>query len=365
MFVDDEQRVLAGIKRALFMQNRDWECDFANDGRDALARLDQEPADVVVSDMRMPFMNGAELLKRVKERWPTTIRIILSGQMDENAAMLALDVAHQFLSKPCDAAQVFARVERAIALRTILDEPGLLELVGRLRHLPSAPKIYFELMRLVANPAADTRDLVAIIGRDPALCAKLLQLANSAFFNSGKTIESISGAVARLGFATVRMLALSSEVFGNAKSSPEVEALQQRSLLASLLAGKLSAAGRTSELASNAAMLAEIGYLVTGIDPHDGPAETSVHLDHCRHAEIGAYLLGLWNLPLDIVEAVAHHCSPMRVQDDVFETVGVVHVAVSLADGKQADLEYLHRTGQMQNWARWQSMADELRGAVA
>lgn len=59
------------------MYNPDWECRFASSGPDALAMLEQTPADVVVSDMRMPFMDGAELLTQVRARWPGTVRIIL------------------------------------------------------------------------------------------------------------------------------------------------------------------------------------------------------------------------------------------------------------------------------------------------
>ena len=80
LFVDDEERVLAGIERTVFMADRDWDVAFAASGAEALTKLASQPADVVVSDMRMPLMDGAELLRRVRDTWPSAIRIILSGR---------------------------------------------------------------------------------------------------------------------------------------------------------------------------------------------------------------------------------------------------------------------------------------------
>lgn len=360
IFVDDEPRVLAAMERALYAHDCDWECEFAGGGRAALAALEHEPADVIVSDMRMPLMDGAELLAQVKQRWPRTIRMILSGQTSDDDAMRVHDVAHQFLSKPCDNAVLIAKVTRALALRAILDNPVLLEFAGGVGHLPPAPKVFLELVRLLTNPATSGREVSDVIARDPALCAKLLQLANSAYFANGRSIESVSAAVARLGFSTVQLLVLSSEVFGGCDAAPDVTELQRRSLAASLIAARIAGRGKPAEAAATAALLADLGFLLPGLRNKKCPDEVSVHVDHYLHAEAGAYLLGIWGLPLDIVEAVAHHCSPLRVEEKVFDTVGVVHVAVALSDRKLPDQEYLRRVGRAADWPRWQALAAEL-----
>lgn len=365
LFVDDESRILAGIERELFMRDCEWECQFVTSGKDALASMESEPVDVVVSDMRMPGMDGAELLTQVQQRWPETIRFILSGYSDTGEAMRALDVAHQFLSKPCDNNTLIAKVERAISLRKMLQNPDLLEQVGRIGHLPAAPRVYVKLTRKMADPTSDMADLAAIIASDPALTAKLLQLANSAYFNAVATVNSVSEAVARLGLNTVRKLALACETYGAGQHNGDIEALQARALLASNLAERIATESKWRDPAATAALLAEIGLLLPGVCDDRNGDENHVHHNLCHHAEIGAYLLGLWDLPLEIVEAVALHCDPQRLPGTDFDVVGVVHVAVALACGKDADFEFLERTGHLDRWSHWQELRDKLNRRAA
>ena len=142
MFVDDENRILSGIERAVMMYNPDWECRFASSGPDALAMLEQTPADVVVSDMRMPFMDGAELLTQVRACWPGTVRIILSGYSEPTSTQRMLQVAHRFVSKPCDSTALIEMIENTLTLRQAIDDPGLIDLTGHINHLPATPEIF-------------------------------------------------------------------------------------------------------------------------------------------------------------------------------------------------------------------------------
>ena len=103
LFVDDEQQILDGLKDLLRKQRKQWSMVFALGGQAALDELTQRPFDVVVSDMRMPGIDGATLLTRVKEMYPASARIILSGHADRDSIVRALPVAHQFLNRPCDA----------------------------------------------------------------------------------------------------------------------------------------------------------------------------------------------------------------------------------------------------------------------
>ena len=102
LFVDDEAMVLSGLRRALHGMRAEWDMHFVDGAEAALKILDEMPFDVVVSDMRMPKMDGAQLLERVKMRHPDVIRMVLSGQSSRAAVLRSLAPAHQFLSKPCD-----------------------------------------------------------------------------------------------------------------------------------------------------------------------------------------------------------------------------------------------------------------------
>ena len=119
VFVDDEPQVLRGITRMLDSAEVPWDIDTAGSGAEALELLAKEPADVIVSDMKMPGMDGAELLSEVRRLYPATVRIVLSGQADKDAVYRAVTPMHQYLSKPCEAEKLrdddcsFLLIERA------------------------------------------------------------------------------------------------------------------------------------------------------------------------------------------------------------------------------------------------------------
>lgn len=353
VFVDDESRVLAGIERTLVMRETDWACRFFTSAQAALEALDAEPADVVVSDMRIPFMDGATLLGAVRDRWPGTLRIILSGQCDAASTLRMLDVAHQFVSKPCDNEVLLAAVQAALSLRAMFRDTSVTDAIGRVNRLPSAPRVFAELNRLLADPASDTRDVARLLSSDPALGARIMQIAGSAYFTRGARIANIGDAIARLGIDQVRLLVLASQVFADAATDPVIDLLQSRALKASCLADRI-AGDRSGSIAATAALLARIGLL---LDPlrNDTMQKATTVCDTPLHAAIGGYLLGLWGLPMNIVEAVAHHTHPSRAAANGFGLVGTVHVAVALANGQTPDLAYLEQCGVLDQWPQWQA----------
>jgi DNA-binding NarL/FixJ family response regulator len=356
MFVDDEPRVLSGIERALMMGDKDWKYRFAGSGQEALTLLEEQPADVVVSDMRMPFMDGAELLREVRERWPATIRIILSGYSETDATLRMLDVAHQFVAKPCDSAVLLGTVESAIGLRAMFRDPGVVDVVGRVSRLPAAPKVFTELCRLMADPESDSRRITELLGSDPALSAKILQLANSAYFARGSHINDVGQAVARLGLDNVRLLVLASQVFALGGDDPFIDTLQRHALLASQLAVQI---GGQKGAAPTAALLAHVGLTLPELRSAE-LAETTTACATPLHAAVGGYLLALWGLPMEIVNAVARHHNPGRCIPPGFCAAGVVHVATALANDEPPDLAYLEQVGVADKWPGWQALMDSV-----
>lgn len=352
MFVDDESRILSGIERALMMQDNEWEYLFANSGQEALAMLEEQPVDVVVSDMRMPFMDGAELLSQVRHRWPATIRIILSGYSEPDATLRMLDVAHRFIAKPCDSTVLLTTIESALTLRNMLQHPAVIEIVGRTSRLPAAPKVFTEVCRLLADPTTDTRRIAALMGSDPALSAKSIQLANSAYFSRGNQISDIGSAITHLGLEQVKMLVLASQIFADAKKDPYIRQQQRNALLAATLATRIS--GRQG-LESTAALLANIALLIPELRAPEHQVARTDDIP-AMHAAVGAYLLALWGLPMNIVEAVALHTQPSRSAEKNFGVIGTVHVAVTLANNGVPDLDYLEQAGVLDKLSQWQEM---------
>ena len=215
LFVDDEPMVLEGLANALRKHRKEWRMTFAVGGEEALARLEEQHFDVVVADMRMPGMSGEQLLERVRARWPETARIVLSGQTDEDVARRLVHLAHQFLAKPSDADTIHKVVSRAHRLQSLLQDDALRQLVGRMGQLPSLPELFMKVRDLLDDPEHSIGDVGELIGQDPALAAKVVQIVNSAFFGMATKVTNVGKAVNYLGGRTVRDVVLGVEVFHN------------------------------------------------------------------------------------------------------------------------------------------------------
>jgi len=345
LFVDDEPLILEGLQNLLRKNRRKWDMNFAVGGEAALALLQTQSFDVLVSDMRMPGVDGAQLLRYAKDHHPKTVRIILSGHMELKMALQAVPVAHQFLSKPCDALELENLVERACGVQTLLndDAGSLRQAIGRVDRLPSAPKTYHALMQAFAEDQAGIDDIARLLKQDMAIAAKLLQVVNSAFFRLARRITRIEEAVRYLGFVMVRNLVLTVEVFQSAQSLPSLsmDALQEHALRVAALARSLCSDKAQADDAFMAGLLHDIGYLIMATEMPDRleqalalaaqeqipPYQAEYRLLGVSHAEIGAYLLGLWGLPYPIIEAVANHHQPQRVPQRDFDVLAAVYLA--------------------------------------
>lgn len=182
LFVDDESNVLDGLRRMLRPMRRDWSMNFVDSGEAALEHISHEGCDVIVSDMRMPGMDGVELLGTVGQECPKAVRIALSGHAEMEMLLESVCAAHQYLAKPCDDETLKATIERACALRDLLSDERLTGLVTQLDSLPSLPTLYTEVTEELARSDSSLARAGEIIGKDVAMSAKVLQLVNSAFF---------------------------------------------------------------------------------------------------------------------------------------------------------------------------------------
>ena len=355
LFVDDEPRVLEAIERTLFQMDVDWDVHFAEGGPAALLELEQARFDVIVSDMRMPGMDGAALLTQVCEKYPYVARIVLSGQTDEAAAFRVVRVAHQFLAKPCASEALQRVIERTRELRNWLSEERLQAAVGRIDRLPSTPRLFTELSRALDDEAASADTVAAIVRQDPAMSSKVLQVVNSSFFSSsGSPVSDVRAAVVRLGMKTIRNLALAIGAFDavgkqSQQSSASLDALQKRSLAIGQLAGRIAQGIADTDAAFMAGLVCDVGELIPTAAPDAEPEPTDRSTpqptEAVTHAELGAFLLGLWGLPFPIVEAVANHHAPQRNAHDRLGLPQIVWLAACLVQGTEPDPEYLKRIG--------------------
>ncbi len=349
LFVDDEPALLGLLEMVFARLGGDWEVVFANGGQEALRMMDEKEFGLVVSDMRMPTMNGVELLTEVRSRHPQTARMILSGFADQSLVMRSLGVAHQFMSKPFDVKGIYNTVRRLVSLSDLLGNDRLRLVETKIQSLPSLPKLYADLMDELSSTEATTESVGDLISQDVSLTAKLLQLVNSAFFGIAQEVTSAREAVQLLGFGLVKTLSLSIYVFSrfDAGMMPgfPIERLWRHSFATGMRARQIAMRNRARmpvvETAFTAGILHDIGKLALSHSLpqlHRQAIERAVSSDMtsseaekevigASHAEVGAFLLGLWGLPADIVEAVAWHHEPRLHHQEGFNALSAVHVA--------------------------------------
>jgi HD-like signal output (HDOD) protein len=354
LFVDDESKILDGIRRMLHGDRSRWDVQFALGGEAALKACEACSFDVVISDMRMPGMDGATLLGHIRDRFPGTARIVLSGYSEATSATRVVHMAHRFLTKPCDASELHSMIERVCTLQDLLSAPEIRRIVGTIGELPSLSSTYEALTQAVKDPNATITQVADILGRDVAMSAKVLQLVNSAFFGLAQKVTRVQNAAAYLGMENIKNLALASEAFRVFLPDPCIpqavyESIYGHAQRAAAIAASLPLDAKTRDVAVVAALLHDVGTLILASKmPDKFCSARSLAIERgCRtfeveqellgttHAEIGAYLLGLWGIPNLAVEAVAHHHHPTRIPHSAIDPT----VAVYLADLLDHELE--------------------------
>lgn len=376
LFVDDEEPVLDGLRDYLRKDRQRWEMVFAVGGVAALAEFARQPFDVVVSDMRMPGMDGAELLGRIKADYPGAARLVLSGHAEREAILRALPVAHQFLSKPCEPHLLRQAIERTSGLAGLLAGDRIRAIAGRMDRLPSVSATFLELQRAVSEPAVAIDRIAEVVQGDPAMSAKVLQLCNSAYFGSARQVNTIKAAVQYLGIELLKGLALSTQVFGAVEAQPvaglALARLQMHSVLTARAAQLFLSCTPLGEEAFTAGLMHDVGKIVLALGmPEEyaaivaeagrgGRPEHEVEREALgvTHAEAGAYLLGVWGLPFSIIESTAFHHRPGEVSDGPSDVLAAVHAADALLhDGGTLDLAFLERAGRTKDLPEWRAIA--------
>jgi HD-like signal output (HDOD) protein len=349
LFVDDEPMVLKGLQRTLRSMRHEWEILYAEGGEAALALLASHPVDVVITDMRMPGMDGAQLLEAVKARFPQVVRMMLSGQLDRDMTLQSVKVAHQLIAKPCDVDVLREVLQKTVALNQLLTDQAIRRVVARIDTLPSMPASCVAIMEELQSEDASIRKVAGLIASDLGMAAKILQMVNSAFFGLYRQVTDVQDAVMLLGLDAIKALVLSVNVFAafDARRIPffDLDGLWQHSLAVGGYAQKImTTATRDREQAAAAflaGMLHDIGKLILAVNFSDayrallkgvpeGPAERLAkerEMIGTTHAEIGAYLMGLWGMDPSILMAIAFHHTPLESRETAVGPLAAVHLA--------------------------------------
>lgn len=390
-FVDDEPHVLRGLRRSMLEMEDHWDMAFYGSGEEVLTAMEHQPVDVVVSDMRMPGMDGAELLSRVRNLWPQTIRIILSGYAETESVLRTVGPAHVYLAKPCNPDILRNAITRPIALRRFLTNPALQAVLGELLSLPSVPAIFMEIGDELRSATASAASVAGIVAKDLAMTAEILKLTNSAFFSLNARISTPLQAVRTLGIETIQTLVLQVGIFrqmSGGATMPMLDVLNRHGLIQGRLAEAIAhddgADAVTAKAAYCAGMLSCIGSLVlldhaadrylqalASVGPSRSQPRAEIEAFGAAHNHVGAYLLGLWGFADTIVEAVAFADDPAWAPGPDNPVLMAVHVAHALGpnfpllpadadEPEKLDMAYLIDRRKDGHVPRWRKLAAEL-----
>ena len=334
LFVDDESRILSGLRRMLHGMRREWDMAFATGGSEALDVLAEGGRDVIVSDMRMPGIDGVALMTEVRARYPQMVRIALSGQASKGTVLHSVGVVHQYLAKPCDAGAVKAMLTRVSGLNNLLGNEALRGRVANTLAVPSLPALLSGLTGELESPGASANGAADILSRDLGMSARVMQFVSSAFFAQPRRMLTPAEAAVFLGVDILKALALSTHAFAEfspaSLAAAPIDSIVQHSLAvadgAQAIAVEEGFDQDLTKQAFVAGLFHDIGKLVLAVEfperyavlparrAQQSPTELEAEreLFGATHSRTGAFLMGLWGLPREVVEALAFHHNPSR-----------------------------------------------------
>jgi len=386
LFVDDEDFRLQELQRMLRPMRQEWEMFFVRSAIEALDCMEKGAVDVIVADMHMPGMNGVNLLNAVMERYPKTIRFLLSGHADMESIYKNVGLMHQFLVKPCNENTLNAAVMSALRRENSPTSESLRNLLTKIHRLPSMPALYLELVNLIDDPMAGIGEIGSIISKDMAMTAIVLRLVNSAYFGLRHRVSNATDATKYIGVEMIRSLVLSIKAFSQFNSA-HIEGFSSEKLwhhsLATAAAAKtiarLEGAGeKMSDEAFVGGMLHDIGKLVLSVNLTEHYRKVvklvvtekmecyraEQEIFGANHADVGGRILSYWGLPHPVVEAIASHHEPSLSGQKIFSPLTVVHAANALLHQLEdpeapadagLDMPYLEELGLVDRLEVWRA----------
>ncbi|PXF30269.1 hypothetical protein WH50_16135 [Pokkaliibacter plantistimulans] len=391
LLVDDDPLILSSLRRALRKKQESWEISFVQSGPVALALMKrEEPFDVIVTDMRMPVMDGVGLLRRVVERFPGVARIVLTGYAESDDIAIAAELAHQCLAKPCDIDTLVEAINQACQVQEMMSNPCLREVMGGIGNLPAVPSICQKLQAMLQDADVTVRDVASLIESDMGISSRLLRIVNSGFTGQTRTIDTVHDAVVRLGMQHVNDWVLVCHMMHELEQHHwqrySFENLRRRSVavgkFARHMALQIGLPKAVADQIMMGGLLHDLGMFLLAARMPEAYAEAFILCERqgmslhdaeqqvlgVSHGEVGAYLLGLWRFPAAIVEMVLrHHC------DKGYDSCSIDVVLVSIADALLPpllhDVNYalsarlneqdLAAAGLLEHFKTWQEQAAE------
>jgi len=326
LLVDDEVRLLDSFRRSLRVARPEWEVTTADSGQEALRCLGGIAYDVLVTDMQMPAMDGATVLREARRIAPGTARILLSGHAGRDRILASEGAFHQFLAKPVAPGALQAMLDALDQDQRPPEAVQARRWVAGLERLPSLPCWHDAMEAQLQRENASFDEVAAIIRQDMGLASKVLKLVNSPYLAKEEKLTDLTRATEYLSLDLLKAAVLRHGISGSAESvMPSGLDLaflwrhsQEVATAARFLAQRFGSGAKEAEACYSAGLLHDLGRLVLALDATCGyqavlaQPETLIcrtEWNHYRtdHSQIGAELLLLWGLDATLAEAVRSH----------------------------------------------------------
>ena len=361
----------------------DWELVRAADPRAAIAALGTNSYDAIISVGTVPTEEGIQVLVQARDVAPAAVRLLVTADPGSGATVSVNRVAHEHLSTPVSEDALIDAYNRAASMYQHLSSVRLRSAMAKVNALPAFPRMYNQIVAELERSDGDLSRIAQVVLQDPGLTARVLQLVNSPFYGLRRQVHDTTQAVGLLGIQNLLSMVLATEVFtefDSAGAGLNVNRLWTHAATTALWAKKImESEGRTLEDANVAfvsGMLHDSGRMILSsqfpgehttllaqLEADDmSVVEAERNLLGASHAETGAYLLDTWELPTQIVEAVAYHHEPSRSDCTRFTPLTAVHVAEvfqqevgadGIERGLELDMVYLDKIGAADRVEQW------------
>ena len=339
-----DEKALAEITQAL---GKEWGVTSVSSEADATAQFEKRAFDALLVDFNLGSPDASELLNQVLEKHPQTIRFLSVYEADLALVAAKVNGTHHILPKPIEAASLRSRIENA--LKDSGSEPSATDSANAAPESPKISSVYAEVLKALESPNVTNKQVGKILARDAELTAEILKLTNSSYLGLPRNITSPAEAVGALGFETVKAVVMAQQFLAEHKEMVpcylSLEQIWQHSVNVGQIARDLVLfETKDRALASQAlvaGLLHDLGKVVLAKNFEDlygrvtslarkQPValwEVEKEMFGASHGEIGGCLLGMWNLPLAIVDAAALHHEPPLGEHDRLSPLAAVHIA--------------------------------------
>jgi HD-like signal output (HDOD) protein len=377
LFVITQETALCTLSKAPTGSEHQWQSIRVTDVQMALDVLSQRTIGVVVACFDSDRVACNAFLKKLQELYPAIIRLSLLPEALKNDAAAVSGSAHQTLTLQSGHDVIETAIQSGLSLwRRTKENDSLAALLSKLDKLPTPPELYFNIRDEIESPCCSSASIAALISHDQAMSAKMLKVANSGFYAASRSVANLHEAISLLGMDMVQGLVLSVHLYDRLPLPGfNLDALWMHGFIVSEVARHIARLeGGDAGLVNTcgvAGLLHDIGSLVMVsnfpsqyqpiLRQADADEHRAIELEReyfgVAHPELGAFVLDLWCMPDDVVEAVAYHHSITHQSGSVtslpakcvFLADWTVNEYVRLGGGGAENTDLICPLGTMQN----------------